>query len=444
MLRRAFFIVLVFGLAGVIGSAAPGRFSLRAVAQTSPPPFSCFFAGLNQYNNLISSGIPCFTPAPAPSGQFSQLVCSGLVTCAPSGAPSPSVVVAAPVPTATGCGTWSWAWPNVSLNTTGCATQATPSPSASSTGCGSLSWSGSWPYTINGNFSSCGGGSTGATLYTPLPMPSAGVATAQPGYLSVGGIAIGEPTSVPTQWPQAIQLMTDQTVCGSGGNEGYVSIGTDTVSYPLGTGVYGQLFRIGCYAITPGSDSFTAFTIDSFGDAGVKGSVFTGPGVGAGVVLQTSGGVTFPNSSTAVDPCLLRDFDTIPAVALVHTTGGTCTFALPDVAGGSNLCTSSASGHPIVACPTTTGSSVYQQAVTTASSCTAFVSCGTVNFSFPNTYGAAPYCGAAGVQDTTTSTQMWATGITAVSTTSITLSYSPLVTTAGAHSLVLTFPCGPA
>ena len=466
MLRRAFFLLLAAGLVGVLASAAPGPFySLRAVAQTTPEPFSCFFAAFNQFNNLFNSGIACATPGAGGGGttivQPSPPITVTQVTSSPL-----TYQIGISIGTCLGVSAGSLVYT--------CATPSaapTPSPMASSTGCGTLSWSGSWPYTINGNFSSCGGGSAvvvtgsppivittptagtyqvtcptcttsiGATLYTPVPIPTnaGSVAVPQNGYLSVGGINIG-PTGTPSPWPQGIVRSTSVGTCSSFGRSGSVSWGTDGTSNVIGTSTFGLLMRVGCDQVFGGGDAGTALTLDPSGNLAVAGGVYSG--ASGDFVVQGANGVLFPTSAVGVFPCRLRNYAG-SGVMLTNTGSGTCTFLLPDVTSSSPLCTDT-SGHfnALIAAPSTCGVHAFHVAATTASSCTAFVSCGTVNFSFPNAYGAAPYCSAAGVQDTTTALQHWNTEIDAVAIGSITYSYAPLVTTAGAHSLLLTFTCG--
>lgn len=466
ILRRAFFILVALAVAGAIGSAKPGLFySARAVAQTTAPPFSCFFAAFNQFNNLFNSGIQCGTPGPAGGGTtliqpsppitVTQVTSSPLTyqiglnignclgvsgggalqyTC-PTGAPQ---ATPSPQATSTGCGTlaWSGSFPYLLTgNFSSCAAQATPSPSASSTGCGSLSWSGSWPYMINGNFSSCSAGSTGVNLYTPVPIPSSATASPQPGYIAVGGAFIG-PQGTPTPWPYAVIVASATSTCNAAGNQGYIEWGTDNTTPVIGTTIKGLDLRIGCYTL--GGGGFTHLDLDDSGNLAISGGLYTGALGGPAIFFQGSSGLQFPNSSSSGNACNL--VDAAAAVKLVHATSGTCTFGLNDVATSSALCTDT--GDKIVACPTTTAVHAYSVAVNTGGVCTQFVSCGTVTFNWPNAYGTAPDCSGAAVQDATTAAQMWVTGISAISTTAVTWTFSPLATTGGAHALTLTFTCG--
>jgi hypothetical protein len=474
-LQRAFFVLLVLALAGVGGSAAPGLFTSQAIAQTTPPPFSCFFAAFNQFNNLFNSGIQCGTPGPAGGGgttliqpsppiTVTQVTSSPLTyqiglnignclgvsgggalqyTC-PTGAPQ---ATPSPQATATGCGTlaWSGSFPYLLTgNFSSCAANATPSPSATSTGCGTLAWSGSWPYLLTGNFSACGGASTGVNLYTPVPIPSVGAATPQPGYISVGGVFIG-PQASPTTWPEAIIIPTVASACAAGGNQGHVSWGTDNTDPVIGVPntLFGVLLRVGCY--TTGSGGFSSLTLDGGGNLAISGSLYTGS-VGANnpsIFVQSQTGINFPNSSTSDHGCNVIDAQAPYGIELVHATSGTCTFLLPDITATSVLCTdTTGNGHALIACPDTTGVHAYSVAVNTGGACTAFVSCGTVTFNWPVSYGTAPNCSGAAVQDATTAAQMWVTGISAISTTAVTWTFSPLATTGGAHALTLTFTCG--
>jgi hypothetical protein len=232
MKKIAFGLLLLASCALTVVPAIPDTPKLPyMVAQVFPttsatPPFSCQFAGFNQYNNLINSGIGCATPGPGSTG-YPTLSCGGLVTCSPNSGPTPSIFVPSPHPSSSGCAMLSIAWPLVSLdssscagatyptlNCTGLATCApvggptpgiyVPSPTASSTGCGVLSWA--TPFQINGNFSSCSAQATpspSATSTTTAGPPSAVWSGSWPYELQVffpaggGGGPVCEPTAAP-------------------------------------------------------------------------------------------------------------------------------------------------------------------------------------------------------------------------------------------------------
>lgn len=327
-MRRALFVLLVLSMAGVAGSASPELFSPRALAQATPP-FSCFFAGINQNNNIINSGIICSTPNPGGSG--------GTTLVIPSPPINATLVTTGPQTYQIGI-TLGYCLGIVSgAAAFTCATavpQSTPSPAATSTGCGVLSWSGSFPYTLAGNFSTCAGSAYPTLVCT-------GLATCSPN--SGPTPAIFVPSSSPLPCPTA---STNITIAGTSMPGCSIAAAAQSTPKPTPT-------SNGCATLTiTGSFPYT-FGVNSLGCAE-------------------------PNTVS----------------------------------------------------------------VTTASACTAFVSCGTINFPFVPAYGAAPYCSAPGIQDTTTATQLWVGVITAVSGSSVTFAYGPLVTTSVAHSLVFTFACG--
>lgn len=311
ILRRALFALLVFALAGVAGSATPGLFRSTALAQGAT--FSCFFAGLNQYNNIINTGIQCTTPAPLPSGAFIGLACAGPVLCAPSGGPTPSVNF-------TQGPTFSSV--TVSGLTSGNCVQATT---------GGL---------LTSAAAACGGGTgTLSNLVCSAPIvcsPSSGPSPS---------IAFTTPTPLPC------------------------------------------------------------------------------PTAGTNVLITGAQMPSCSISSTATAPP-----QATPSPAATSTGCATLTWT------GSFPYTN---GINVLSCPQN-----FNVSVTTAGTCSALASCGTVSYSFPSAYGTQPRCTHPGVQDTTSATQLWAVAIDMVSTSGITFAYGPLAATGTAHSLVLTFTCG--
>jgi hypothetical protein len=421
MLRRTLFIVLVLGLAGIAAVAAPrlsSRLSPRLVAQStsSPVPFSCYFAGFNQYNNLINSGIACSTPAP---GAFEKLVCSGLASCAPSAGPTPAIYV------------------------------PSPDPTASSVGCGLLSWSG--PYSLAGNFSSCAPTTVEVTasppitvseaagppiLYTiacptcasssnvvvlqtaPTPSPQPSGYAALSGATTFNGyrtaIVVG-PASGGTYYPGAFQISTtgNSGTCGGGGSSAW---GTDSTAVQ---GIDGGMFSVTCANGVGGP----WFNVDEAGNVGIPGFI----GLGGNVVWPNGCQFSYTeNASTYID-----------------FYGSGCTgIRLDALSSSETVCTSG--GKILVTCSDPNAQFAGYHVSATGASCTAGVECGSIAFSFPTAYTAPPYCNAPGIQDTTAATTLWTSGIDTISTTEIKFYFAPTTNVTGPDILVFYFTCAPA
>lgn len=159
----------------------------------------------------------------------------------------------------------------------------------------------------------------------------------------------------------------------------------------------------------------------------------TSPTSGVGMPLSTLQWVS--TATLAGSTSASTTDNTIASSQVYHATFANATDATPGPLCGPNnatygSCRSNGNGPETVAVATTS-----------PASCTANVECLQVTANFGTNFTANPKCPAPGIQDSTTSTDIWVGSIASISVSSVVFNLAPTTTTSGSKSLTVNAVC---